>query len=151
MRAPGADSLLTEYSAPLIIGAYIMFGTGPASSANIIGKLYDCAVIHQAVQGIVLMLGQRFLPISIQQNGGGNTPSTLCMCIPPVGSGNTGTCNFLGTSVIRLTGPAWTSAMVGGPITIGGIPYVVILFRAPDNIEVSNDSIIATGLTWSIP
>jgi len=151
MRAPTADSLLTQYGAPLVIGAYIMFGTGPTSSANVIGKLYDCAVIHQAVQGIVLIQGQRWLPISIQQNTGGVTPSTLLMCIPAAAEKATGTCNFLGTSVIRLTGPAWTADMVGGPITIAGIPYTVILFRAADNIQVSDDSIIQTGLTWSIP
>lgn len=151
MRAPQADALLTQYGAPLVIGAYIIFGTGPASSANVIGKLYDCAVVHQAVDGIMLIQSQRFLPIAIASGAGGGTPATLLMCIPAAAEGSKGTANFLGNQVIRTSGPPWTPDMVGGPITIGGIPYTVILFRADDNIQVNVDTVIQSGLNWSIP
>src|SRR6185369_10394538 len=64
-RAPGPP-LLTQSGVPLVV-----FGAGPLSSANIIGKLYDCAVVHQQVTGIQIIQGQRFVPISSQAGNGG--------------------------------------------------------------------------------
>lgn len=149
-RAPSV-ALTTPSGVPLTIGAYIQFGAGPSSSANVIGKMWDCAVTHTNVAGIQMINGQRFLPISTQGGASDQTASTLMMCIPPANEHATGGCNLLGGTAYRLSGPVWTADMVGGPITIASIPYVVTSFIDASTITINDDVAFLGGVAWQIP
>lgn len=149
-RAPTVP-LTTPSGVPLVIGAYVQFGQGPSSGANIIGKLWDMAIVHAQVDGTQVINGQRFLPIASMGGGSAQTASTLMMCIPPANEHTSGRCNLLGGVAYLLSGSAWSSDMVGGPITINSVPYVVTEFTDPATISVNGDTVFVGDVSWSVP
>ncbi len=128
IRSAGAP-LLTPAARGLVTGALVMMGKNVDSGAALIGKMWDCAVIHDNV-GASIIQGQRFIPLSGQASAGGSLGVTLMMCVPPPAKKKTGIVSTVNsppgkTSVFNGGGDDFSGLSAGDPITINGVPCVV--------------------------
>lgn len=166
LRAPGPP-LFTPAGKPVIIAAYVMFGTGPLSGASVVGKLWDCAVVSDVITHGATIDGQPFVTVSSQDGASGQTASSLLMFAPaPVPdpapptpqppypetqpSQRNGTCNLFGAGVTALSG-SFTGLPHLSPITIDGHPYLIDSVTDATHLTLTAAATIASNVKWTVP
>lgn len=175
-RAPGPP-LLTPVGKPIVIAAYVMFGNGTGSGAEVIGKLWDCAVVTDEALLGGMVNGQRFATVSSMPGGSGQTASALLMFapnpisnqvpipdpepVPPITPPvypNTQPSTRSGTAIVQSVGfvvEILTGDVSGlqhlSPITIAGAPYLVDSISGGSVILTSIIFSQLTPVTWTVP
>src|SRR5205085_10557969 len=79
-RNPGVP-LYTPAGAPIIIGPYVMFGSEGVDGkpAFVVGKLWDCALVSDVVNGTAMIDGKHFTALGGPEGSSSRTPCTLMM------------------------------------------------------------------------
>ena len=169
LRSPG-PALHTPANKPVITAAYVCFGQGPSSTAYVIGKLWDCAVVSDLIAAGATINGQPFITVSSQNGASGATASSLVMFGPPQvtdppppadppiypktqPSTSSGTCIIpsVGFVVLALTG-SFAALHHLSPITIDGIPFLVDAVQDATHLSVTEVASARTRpVAWTSP
>jgi hypothetical protein len=76
VRSPGGTPLKTPTGAPLITTAWLMYGKDYTQAAAVVGRLWDCAIASDQVNGSVIA-GKRYIALASQDGSSGQTRSSL--------------------------------------------------------------------------
>lgn len=165
LRSPG-PALLTPAGVPLTLGAYVMFGPSPAdgSPAYVVGKLWDCALVSDALDAGAIIDSKQFLTLGYSDGSNNTTRCTLMMASgqaiipdpinpspPPPPLVWAGVVNIFGSGVTRISGTVFRFIPAGSPITINGQAYFVASVTDDDHLDLTTNGEINSNVPYTIP
>lgn len=77
VRSPGTTPLKAPSGSTLISNAWVMFGRNASDEPAVVGRLWDCAMVSDVVNGGTVIAGKRYLTVASQDGSAGKTRSSL--------------------------------------------------------------------------
>jgi hypothetical protein len=172
-RSGGGPPLTTPAGRALITNAWVMHGKSAGASPRVVGKLWDCAVVNDYVDGIEID-GKQYRRVSHQTGSGGQTQCSLVFCVPtslppgqqiddPAGTAElklyyaatvTSTASVAGlVTLTRVSGVHFNVSMVGGTWVEGFSSLPITSYIDEDHIVIERTQLVdlpeTAGAVWT--
>lgn len=165
LQSPGPP-LLSPAGAPVILGAYAMFGQERTEGAPawVVGKLWDCAIVSDVITEASSIDSKHFLTLGYSEGENNYPCCTFMMCagkeivpdpvkppdpLPP--APRSGTVNLFGDGASWVTGDKFKTTDVGLGITIAGYAYVIKTVDNDETIWLTEARVIVPNAPFTMP